>query len=83
MAVELKKRLEGLGVFISLTDKLKKHLTEKGFDKVYGARPLSKTIREVIEDPLAEAILSGEIEREKKYKLDIDLRSSKLKYIEE
>jgi len=36
-------------------------LIEKGFDPVFGARPLKRTIQRYLEDPLAESIISGRI----------------------
>ena len=42
-----------------MTDGAKKYLAEKGFDKVYGARPLRRTILSEVEDPLAEKLLDG------------------------
>ena len=40
-------------------------LSEKGFDKVYGARPLRRLITIEIEDMLSEKFLSGELNKEK------------------
>jgi ATP-dependent Clp protease ATP-binding subunit ClpB len=36
-------------------------LAEKGYDPVYGARPLKRAIQKHLQDPLAEKILSGDI----------------------
>jgi ATP-dependent Clp protease ATP-binding subunit ClpB len=36
-------------------------LAEKGWDPAYGARPLKRTIRKAVQDPLAELLLSGRI----------------------
>jgi len=58
---QLKKRLEDRKLTIELTDSAKEALAEEGFDPVYGARPLKRTIQRRIQDPLAMKILAGEI----------------------
>lgn len=58
--IELKKllaRLERRDVFISLDDKAKEFLVDKGFQPEMGARPLRRTIEQYLEDPLAEKLL--------------------------
>lgn len=58
--MELKKllsRLESREVYISLDDKAKEFLVEKGFQPEMGARPLRRTIEQYLEDPLAERLL--------------------------
>ena len=57
----LEKRLAGSKISLSLTDRAKEHLAAAGFDPVYGARPLKRTIQHEIQDPLAMRILEGEI----------------------
>jgi len=42
-----------------LSDAVMDKLLEVGFDPVYGARPLKRTIQQLIENPLAESILAG------------------------
>jgi len=46
---------------LAVSDDLRKHLVAIGFDPVYGARPLKRTVQRVLEDRLADALLSGEI----------------------
>lgn len=58
--IELKKllsRLERREVFVSLDDKAKEFLVDKGFQPEMGARPLRRTIEQYVEDPLAEKLL--------------------------
>lgn len=58
--IELNKlltRLQRREVFISLDDKAKEFLVEKGFQPEMGARPLRRTIEQFLEDPLAEKLL--------------------------
>ena len=48
-----------------VTDPAKEFLIEKGYDPLYGARPLRRAIQKLLEDPLAEKILTGSIEKDK------------------
>jgi ATP-dependent Clp protease ATP-binding subunit ClpB len=57
----LAKRLEGQKISIELTPAAKELLAKVGFDPVYGARPLKRTIQHLIQDPLATKILEGTI----------------------
>jgi len=56
----LRKRLRDRKIEIDLTDAAKEAVAEKGYDPVYGARPLKRTIQKLIQDPLANEILKGE-----------------------
>jgi ATP-dependent Clp protease ATP-binding subunit ClpB len=53
------KRLEDLGLKVTFSTAVKDKLAEAGYDPVFGARPLKRVIRQMIENPLAEKILSG------------------------
>lgn len=60
--IELKplcKRIESLGFQIEITEEAKALLGTKGYDVQFGARPLKRTIQELIEDPLCENLLQG------------------------
>ena len=52
---------EEMDVTLTVTDKVKKHIAEKGADKKFGARPLKRAIQTMLEDRLAEAVLEGRI----------------------
>ncbi len=54
---EMLSKVSSRSIKIELTKTAKEFLAEKGFDPVYGARPLKRTIQKHIEDPLAEEIL--------------------------
>ena len=56
----LKKRLTARNISVSLTEKAKEYLVKKGFDPIYGARPLKRVIQKDIQDVLALKILNGE-----------------------
>ncbi len=53
------QRLKEQEIQIELTPQALGFLIEKGFDPVFGARPLKRTIQRYVEDPLAEEIISG------------------------
>ncbi len=55
----LRKRLQERDMDLVFTDAAKDKLGEAGFDPVYGARPLKRAIQQLVENPLAQAILSG------------------------
>ena len=57
----LRKRLEARKITLELDDAAKTWLADEGYDPVFGARPLKRVIQRALQDPLAEAILSGEI----------------------
>ncbi len=61
MLDNLKKRLENLNITIEFTDEVLTALADKGFDAIYGARPLRREIQNRIEDALSEKILDGSI----------------------
>ncbi len=52
-------RLEGRKITLDLTDKARNLLVDEGYDPVYGARPLKRTIQRKLLDPLAMEILEG------------------------
>lgn len=58
--VRLQKRLEDNGYTLEVSDAAKKQLAEEGYDPVYGARPLKRTIQQRLQNELANAILGGE-----------------------
>jgi len=56
----LVKRLEERKIHVQLTDKAKDFLVQEGYDPMYGARPLKRTIQRQILDPLALRVLEGD-----------------------
>jgi len=58
---KLFSRITDLGYQIELSEKAKDYLSEKGYDKQYGARPLNRAIQKYLEDAIAEEILKGEL----------------------
>jgi ATP-dependent Clp protease ATP-binding subunit ClpB len=56
---DLRRRLAERGVGIRLTDAARDRLAEQGFDPVFGARPLKRTIQRQVENSLARELLAG------------------------
>jgi ATP-dependent Clp protease ATP-binding subunit ClpC len=59
----VEKRLHEQDISLDLTKEAKEFLIERGFDQVFGARPLKRTIQRFLEDPLAEEIISGKFKK--------------------
>ena len=62
--IELEKlysRIGNLNYNLSLSEKAKEFIADKGFDKKYGARPLNRALQKYIEDALAEQIITSKI----------------------
>jgi ATP-dependent Clp protease ATP-binding subunit ClpB len=57
----LAKLLEDRKIEVSLDPKGRQWLADKGYDSAYGARPLKRVIQKWVQDPLAQALLAGEI----------------------
>jgi ATP-dependent Clp protease ATP-binding subunit ClpB len=57
---QLSDRLADRELALELSDAVYEQLSRVGFDPVYGARPLKRAIQQLIENPLAQAILEGE-----------------------
>ena len=58
----LQARLEAMGYSFDLTDKTRDEILRLARDKQYGARPLKRAIQTMIEDPLTDKMLAGELE---------------------
>ncbi|MBQ8837054.1 MAG: ATP-dependent Clp protease ATP-binding subunit [Clostridia bacterium] len=59
MLDELKKRIGNIGVNITFDETLVEFVAKKGFDEIYGARPLRRAITSLVEDSFSEAMLEG------------------------
>ena len=56
---QLRHRLLERELDLDISDEVMELLCDAGFDPVYGARPLKRTIQQMIENPLAQAVLAG------------------------
>ncbi len=68
----LERRLAGSKISLELSERAKEHIAETGFDPVYGARPLKRTIQHLIQDPLAMKILDGSVREGEKITVDVE-----------
>jgi ATP-dependent Clp protease ATP-binding subunit ClpA len=59
--LQLEIQLADRNVHISLDDESKQWLTTRGYDKLYGARPMGRLVQEKIKQPLAEELLFGKL----------------------
>ena len=69
---EVFSRLREQGITLEVTERFKDRLVEEGYDPSYGARPLRRAITRLLEDCLAEEILSGRIQDADTVVVDID-----------
>ncbi|WP_339648213.1 ATP-dependent Clp protease ATP-binding subunit [uncultured Salegentibacter sp.] len=76
--VKLFSRIGSLGYKLTLSDKAKDFIAEKGFDKQYGARPLNRAIQKYIEDALAEEIITSKLAEGDKIFMDLDEEKNEL-----
>ncbi|HTF91462.1 MAG TPA: ATP-dependent chaperone ClpB, partial [Verrucomicrobiae bacterium] len=68
----LRRNLAQRKMGLEITDQAKALIAEKGYDPVYGARPLKRTIQRLIQDPLAVKILAGEFKEGDRVRIDSD-----------
>jgi ATP-dependent Clp protease ATP-binding subunit ClpB len=66
----LRHNLASRKMALEMTDRAKALLADKGYDPVYGARPLKRTIQRLIQDPLAIKILEGEFKEGDRLQVD-------------
>lgn len=76
MLKQVEKRLEAQNIKIEIEEKVKELILEKGIDSNYGARPLKRTVQNMIEDKIAETILDGKIKPNKKAKIKLDEKNN-------
>ncbi len=72
MLQEVFVRLEDKGIKLNVTDAFKERLVEEGYNPSYGARPLRRAVMRLLEDSLAEEVLSGRIKDGDNALVDID-----------
>jgi ATP-dependent Clp protease ATP-binding subunit ClpC len=61
MIQEVNQRLSEQGMALAVTDAVKERLLDEGYDPAYGARPMRRAVTRLLEDALAEGMLTGEI----------------------
>jgi ATP-dependent Clp protease ATP-binding subunit ClpB len=78
--IYLNKRLAEKKLSITLTESAKELLVEQGFDPVYGARLLKRTIQRKIQDPLALKLLEGNFSEGNLIEIDVDPASREITF---
>jgi ATP-dependent Clp protease ATP-binding subunit ClpC len=74
----LEERVIKLGYSIEISKKTKEFVCDKGFDKKYGARPLSRAIQKYIEDLIAEEIVNNKLNEGDSIFIDVNKNSDSL-----
>lgn len=72
MLKDIFNRLQEQGITLEVTEKFKDRLVKEGYNPAYGARPLRRAIMRLLEDSLAEEILSGRIKDGHTAIMDVD-----------
>ena len=67
----LRGRLGDRDLSLEVTDAAIDWLAERGYDPVYGARPLQRVLRTEVENPLARALLAGGVDNGATVRLDV------------
>jgi ATP-dependent Clp protease ATP-binding subunit ClpA len=78
--MQLEAQLADRHVSIELSEDARKWLAQKGFDPLYGARPLARVIQENIKKALAEDILFGKLEKGGTVRIGLDKEADKLTF---
>ena len=71
-AANLRKLLSEQDITIEFTEDAKEFLAQKGYNPIYGARPLKRTIRQLVENPLSKKILKQEVTPHTNVIVDVD-----------
>jgi len=66
---DLYRRLDAMNLDFEITTEAKEFILSRGYDPTLGARPLKRAIQKLLEDPLSEKMLAGEISRNDSLKI--------------
>ncbi len=72
MLTEVYKRMADKGITLTVTERFKELLVREGYNPSYGARPLRRAIMRLLEDSLAEEILTGKVREGATVVVDVD-----------
>lgn len=67
----IQERLQKKGISVNISDKAREFLASRGFDPIYGARPLKRVIQNEVLDPIAMKVIEGEVSDGGKIKVDL------------
>ena len=68
-----------MGITLKVQGSVKAHIVDSAYDVKYGARPLKRAIQTQVEDPLADALLSGEVK--KGSQVTVTMRKGKIVFV--
>lgn len=68
--IQIQKRLKEKKIKINMTKRAKKYLSKVGFDPNFGARPLKRTIQNLVLNPLSQLIIEGKVKENDEVKVD-------------
>lgn len=69
---DLRRRLQEIGLDIEIDGQAREKLADEGYDPVYGARPLRRTISRELENPISRMIVANEIKPGEKLRVSVD-----------
>ena len=72
MLKEVFSRMRDKGITLTVSDAFKERLVEEGYNPSYGARPLRRAVMRLMEDSLAEEVLTGRIKDGDAAEMDVD-----------
>ncbi len=78
--VELQAQLDAKGVSLEVSDEARDWLSEKGYDKAMGARPMTRVIQENLKKPLANELLFGSLVDGGSVTVNLDKEKQQLAY---
>jgi len=78
--IQLEAQLSDRKILFEVSKAANIWIAKKGYDKRYGARPLSRTIQEYVKKPLADEILFGKLKKGGLVKIGYDKKNDKLKF---
>ena len=76
LANDLKKRLSDKRLNLVITDEAKDYIADKGYDPVYGARPLKRFLQSAVENAVAKLIIASDPEPDST--IEVSLRDGQL-----
>jgi ATP-dependent Clp protease ATP-binding subunit ClpC len=72
MLAEVSKRMKEKNIILTVTERFKELLVREGYNPAYGARPLRRAIMRLLEDSMAEEILTGKVREGASVVVDVD-----------
>jgi ATP-dependent Clp protease ATP-binding subunit ClpC len=78
MMSRVQQQLELQGITIEMKKSAKELLLEKGYDSAMGARPMRRCIQNLIEDPISEKLISGEVRPGQK--IEVSVKENKMHF---